>query len=74
MKKIFIAVILFIAVNSSYACNICGCGGGNTYMGLMPNFKNHFFGLRYNYASFHTQLLNDLCLIILINKWMMMGL
>ena len=59
MKKIFIAVILIIAVNSSYACNICGCGGGNTYMGLMPNFKNHFFGLRYNYASFHTQLLND---------------
>lgn len=59
MKKYFIAAILLIAVSNAYACSICGCGGGNLYMGLYPNFKSHFFGLRHNYSEFHTSLLNS---------------
>ncbi len=46
----------FLAVN---ACPICGCGGGNLYMGLMPDFKYHFIGVRYHYSQYYTQLVSD---------------
>jgi hypothetical protein len=59
MKKLFIAAILLIAVSVSYACPICGCGGGNLYMGLFPNFKSKFLGVRWNYSEYHTHLMND---------------
>jgi hypothetical protein len=59
MKKIFIAAIFLLAATGSYACSICGCGGGNLYMGLFPNFKSSFVGLRWNYAEYHTNLIND---------------
>ena len=59
MKKILVVAILSIAVSTSNACNICGCGGGNLYMGLFPYFKNHFFGVRYSYAQYNTSLLNN---------------
>ncbi|MDB5275848.1 MAG: hypothetical protein JWR61_803 [Ferruginibacter sp.] len=59
MKKLFIAAILLIVVSVSYACPICGCGGGNLYMGLFPNFKSKFIGIRWNYAAYHTHLIND---------------
>jgi hypothetical protein len=41
------------------ACSICGCGGGNLYMGLLPDFQKHFIGFRYQFAGYHSQLLND---------------
>ncbi|PWT73905.1 MAG: hypothetical protein C5B59_12225 [Bacteroidetes bacterium] len=41
------------------ACDICGCGGSNIYMGLLPNFKNKFIGVRYRYSEFHTTLAGD---------------
>lgn len=59
MKKYFIAAILLIVASSSFACSICGCGGGNLYMGLYPNFKSKFFGIRHNYNEFHTSLFNN---------------
>jgi hypothetical protein len=59
MKKYFIAAILLMAVSSSFACSICGCNGGNLYMGLFPNFKSQFFGIRHNYSEYHTSLLNN---------------
>jgi hypothetical protein len=59
MKKLFIAAILLIVVSVSYACPICGCGGGNLYMGLFPNFKSKFIGVRWNYSAYHTHLIND---------------
>jgi hypothetical protein len=59
MKKLCIAAILLLAVSVSVACPICGCGGGDLYMGLFPNFKSKFIGVRWNYAAYHTHLLND---------------
>ncbi len=59
MKKLFIAAMLLLAVSNDYACSICGCGGGNLYMGLFPSFKKSFIGARWNYAEYHTSLLND---------------
>lgn len=59
MKKIFITTLFILATFCVSACEICGCGVGNFYMGLLPNFKNHFIGLRYHYMHYHTQLAND---------------
>ena len=41
------------------SCPICGCGGGNVYMGLLPDFKYQFIGLRFHTTQYHTQLIND---------------
>jgi len=60
MKKLLFIFIISISFSSAYACSICGCGGSNFYMGLLPNFNNKFIGIRYHYAQFHTQLANDL--------------
>ncbi len=44
---------------NAYSCDICGCGGGNFYMGLLPNFNNKFIGIRYHYIQFYTKLASD---------------
>jgi hypothetical protein len=61
MKKqiILIFIALFSLFNTLQACPICGCGGGNLYMGVMPDFQHHFIGIRYHYAQYHTQLFSD---------------
>jgi hypothetical protein len=60
MKKIIFIFIFAFTFSGAHACSICGCGGGNFYMGLLPNFNNKFIGIRYHYVQFHTQLANDL--------------
>ena len=60
MKKIILALLPLVVVINSMACPICGCGGGNLYFGLMPNFKSSFVGIRYNSANYHTQLASDI--------------
>ena len=59
MKRTILFFGLFVSSLLSFSCPICGCGGGNLYMGLLPDFQKQFLGIRYHYANFHTQLLND---------------
>lgn len=56
MKKLLITLSLIIAFQSSQACDICGCGVGGNYIGLLPDFTKRFVGLRYQFNRLTTQL------------------
>ena len=59
MKKLLILIIFLFSVSVSFGCDICGCGGGNFYLGLLPGFRSKFIGVRYQYMQFNTQLKDD---------------
>ncbi len=59
MKKLLFIIILFLSASASFACEICGCGGGNFYLGLLPGFKSTFIGVRYHYMNYYTQVKGD---------------
>ena len=52
MKKIQLLLALFVISGPvANACDICGCGVGSGYVGILPEFSKHAFGLRYRYNS-----------------------
>lgn len=57
MKKILILLICLIAgIREAHACDICGCGVGSYYIGLLPDFKKKFIGMRYQYKTLRSHL------------------
>ncbi|MFY7707826.1 MAG: hypothetical protein ACOVQ5_07050, partial [Flavobacteriales bacterium] len=53
MKKYFtLFFVLIIIQHSSKACDICGCGTGGSFMGIIPNFGSNQIALRSMYRSF----------------------
>jgi hypothetical protein len=56
MKKIpFLILSLFVFISTN-ACDICGCGVGGNYIGILPEFHKHIFGVRYRSNSLKTHL------------------
>ncbi|MEO6232749.1 MAG: transporter [Ferruginibacter sp.] len=57
MKKYILILLLTTSVPLvTMACDICGCGVGNSYIGILPDFHKHIFGLRYRYNSMYTHI------------------
>jgi Putative MetA-pathway of phenol degradation len=56
MKKLFTILLLSIITGNTYACDICGCGVGSYYTGILPEFSKKIFGLRYRYNSLQTHI------------------
>jgi hypothetical protein len=56
-KKLIISLFLFIFTGiTAKACDICGCGVGSYYIGILPEFNKRFIGLRYQHKSLLTHL------------------
>lgn len=56
MKKTFLLLFLLLSGKFAGACDICGCGVGSYYIGLLPDFKQRFAGLRYQYKTMRSHL------------------
>lgn len=48
-----------LLTSAAQACEICGCGTGNYYLGLVPGFHHHFFGIRYQFKNYKTVMTNN---------------
>ncbi len=48
MKKGLLILFLFLG-GYAQACDICGCGAGSTYLGILPDFNTRIIGLRYRF-------------------------
>lgn len=38
------------------ACDVCGCGGGGVFLGIMPQYKKYFTGIRYHQKRYNSHL------------------
>lgn len=56
-KKIIIAFVLVMtSLTAARACDICGCGVGSYYLGILPEYNKRFIGLRYQHKTLKTHL------------------
>lgn len=56
MKRIIVYTLLLLCTGGTFACDICGCGVGSYYLGILPQFNQRFIGLRYQYNALNTHL------------------
>lgn len=53
MRKIYLILFSLIFIHHTiYACDICGCGTGGSFMGIIPNFGSNQIALRSTFRSF----------------------
>jgi len=48
--------ILLFTISESKACDICGCGAGNLYFGIMPQWDKNLVGIRYRSLPFQSHI------------------
>ena len=57
MKRLTgIVFVLLLTISTVQACDICGCGAGSSYIGILPEFNTQIIGLRYRYNHVQTHL------------------
>lgn len=52
MKKILSLIVLVTISSTLLACDICGCGAGGSFLGIIPQFGRSQFGLRTSFRTF----------------------
>lgn len=52
----FTVLIGLFSTTPSFGCDICGCGVGSYYVGILPEFNKKLLGLRYRYNQLTTHL------------------
>ncbi len=55
MKQFVSAMLLGFLTTSAYACDICGCAANAFSVGMLPNSKHHFIGMRSTLRWFESQ-------------------
>lgn len=55
-KTILIIILSLFTLSAVRACDICGCGVGSYYLGILPEFNKRFGGLRYQHKTLMTHL------------------
>jgi hypothetical protein len=45
---------MILAIQQARACEFCGCGVGNFYLGILPQFQKNFVGVRYQVQDFNS--------------------
>lgn len=68
MKKISVAIVMLLITSGVFACDICGCGVGSYYLGILPDFKKRFIGLRYQHKGLITHISADGTVSYLTNQ------
>lgn len=48
-------LIIFFSFQTAHACDICGSNPNSMYVGLLPNYTNHFVGLKHRFVKFETE-------------------
>jgi len=56
VKRYIIIIAVCIMPAITFACDICGSGAGNNYLGILPDFQQRIVGIRYRYSSLLTHL------------------
>lgn len=56
MKKQLIILSFILISLPTLACDICGCGVGSYYLGILPEYNKRFIGLRYQHKTLMTHL------------------
>lgn len=59
MRKLLLLCFLIVIAGEITACDICGCSAGNYFIGPFPQFKKHFFGVRYSFREYNSMVAND---------------
>ena len=54
MKKNIVLVLIvgILSFNDAFACDICGCGNGSSFVGLLPRSGKNLIGVRYQQSHF----------------------
>lgn len=56
MKRVaLLSLTLLISINFVAACDVCGGGGGGSYMGILPQFQKNIIGIRHQTRTFKTK-------------------
>lgn len=55
IKKL-LAILFLFGPAMVQACDICGCGVGSYYIGILPEYNKRFIGLRYQHKTLQTHL------------------